>query len=430
MARNDRAGKVARTGAPGGGKDSGAGPPVTSPPATSPAGRGLDWLNLFVGNIQTGFGPFIAVYLTTQGWTETSIGLALSLGTISAMASQVPAGAMVDAIANKAAVVFFSILAFSLGALLFAIQPTPLPVYLAEIIHSFSSCTLGPAIAAISLAVAGPAMLGLRFGRNTRFASIGNGIGAALMGACGYYVSERAVFFLTAALTLPALVPLLPLARLGTGGRAAGRDAGSGGWRDGLRPLLTDRRLLIFAASLMLFTLGNAAILPLIGSALTERVGSTASLLIAACIVLPQLVVAAISPAIGRLAETRGRRLVLLLGFCTLPIRGLLFAAASDPAFAVPVQILDGIAGAAIGVLVPLVTSDIAGRSGHFNLALGFVGFAIGIGATLSTSLAGAIADRFGNSIALLGLAGVGLAATALVWGAMPETRTPQPGTP
>ena len=430
MAGNDRAGEAAETGREGGGKDSGAGPPATSPPVTSPAGRGLDWLNLFVGNIQTGFGPFIAVYLTTQGWTETSIGLALSLGTISAMASQVPAGAMVDAIANKAAVVFFSILAFSLGALLFAIQPTPLPVYLAEIIHSFSSCTLGPAIAAISLAVAGPAMLGLRFGRNTRFASIGNGIGAALMGACGYYVSERAVFFLTAALTLPALVPLLPLARLGTGGRAAGRDPGSEGWRDGLRPLLTDRRLLIFAACVMLFTLGNAAILPLIGSALTERVGSAASLLIAACIVLPQLVVAAISPAIGRLAEARGRRSVLLLGFCTLPIRGLFFAAATDPVLAVPVQILDGIAGAAIGVLVPLVTSDIAGRSGHFNLALGFVGFAIGIGATLSTSLAGAIADRFGNSIALLGLAGVGLAATALVWGAMPETRTPQPGTP
>ena len=212
MAGNDRAGEAAKTGK----GEAGARPPVTSPPVTSPAGRGLDWLNLFVGNIQTGFGPFIAVYLTTQGWTETSIGLALSLGTISAMASQVPAGAMVDAIANKAAVVFFSILAFSLGALLFAIQPTPLPVYLAEIIHSFSSCTLGPAIAAISLAVAGPAMLGLRFGRNTRFASIGNGIGAALMGACGYYVSERAVFFLTAALTLPALVPLLPLARLGT----------------------------------------------------------------------------------------------------------------------------------------------------------------------------------------------------------------------
>jgi MFS family permease len=425
MAGNDRAGEVADMERPRGGKGNGAGPPVTSPPVTTAAGRGLDWLNLFVGNIQTGFGPFIAVYLTTQGWTETAIGLALSLGTISAMASQVPAGAMVDAIANKAGVVFFSIVAFMVGALLFAVQPTPLPVYLAEVSHSFSSCTLGPAIAAISLSVAGPAMLGQRFGRNTRFASIGNGVGAALMGACGYYVSERAVFFLTAALTLPALLPLLPLARLSTAGRAAGRDPGSQVWRESLRPLLTDRRLLIFAASLMLFTLGNAAILPLLGSALTERVGSTASLLIAACIVLPQLVVALISPTIGRLAETRGRRSVLLLGFCTLPIRGLVFAGASNPALAVPVQVLDGIAGAAIGVMVPLVTSDIAGKSGHFNLALGFVGFAIGIGATLSTSLAGMIADRFGNSATLFALAAIGLIATALVWGAMPETRPP-----
>src|SRR5215831_16660667 len=100
------------------------------------AEQGLDWLNLFVGNIQTGFGPFIAVYLTTQGWTETSIGLALSLGTIAAMASQVPAGALVDAIRNKASVILFSILAFSVAALLFAVRPVPLAVYVAEVMHS------------------------------------------------------------------------------------------------------------------------------------------------------------------------------------------------------------------------------------------------------------------------------------------------------
>src|SRR4051794_35918908 len=75
--------------------------------------RGLDWFNFFVANIQTGFGPFVAVYLTTEGWTQTRIGLALSVGTISAMASQVPAGALVDAIRSKAAVAFFSILAFT-----------------------------------------------------------------------------------------------------------------------------------------------------------------------------------------------------------------------------------------------------------------------------------------------------------------------------
>jgi MFS family permease len=400
----------------------------TGRPAATSAGRSLDWLNLFVGNIQTGFGPFIVVYLTTRGWTETSIGLALSLGTAAAMASQIPAGALVDAIRSKAWVVLLSILAFSVSALLFAINPAPLAVYVAEILHSFSSCTLGPAIAAISLAVAGPAVLGLRFGRNARFAAIGNGVGALLMGACGYYVSERAVFFLTAALTLPALVPLLPLTRLDYSRRLA--DDGDPQARHG-NPVrvLTDRRLLIFAACVMLFTLGNAAMLPLIGNTLTKSVGSEASLIIAACIVLPQLIVALVSPGIGHLAEANGRRMMLLLGLATLPIRGAVFAIAASPVPIVLVQALDGIAGASVGVLVPLVTSDIAGRSGHYNLALGFVGFAIGIGATLSTTLAGWIGDRFGQPIAFVALAGFGLAACALVMTAMPETK-PQPPHP
>jgi MFS family permease len=393
--------------------------------AISSAEHGLDWLNLFVGNIQTGFGPFIAVYLTTRNWTTTSIGFALSLGTITAMASQVPAGAFIDRIANKAAVVLFSILAFGVSALLLAVQPVPLAVYVAELIHSFSSCTLTPAIAALSLMAVAPAMQGLRFGRNARFASIGNGIGAALMGACGYYVSERAVFFLTAALVLPALAALPALTRLArpNPGPAGSGEATPQRDRRALRWVVTDRALLIFGACTMLFNLGNAAMLPLAGSELTRTVGAAASLVIATCIVLPQLVMAAISPAIGRLAEKKGRRLVLLLGFCTLPIRGGLFAAANDPALIVLVQVFDGVAAACVGVLVPLVTSDLAGRSGHFNLALGAIGLAIGIGATLSTSLAGSIADRWGEPTAFVGLAAAGLAATILAWGAMPETK-------
>src|SRR5271154_2223794 len=99
------------------------------------AGRGLDWFNLFVANIQTGFGPFIAVYLSSQSWTQTSIGLALSIGTVSSMASQVPAGALVDLMPNKTRVAAFSVLAFTISALMFAIQPIPLLVYLAEILH-------------------------------------------------------------------------------------------------------------------------------------------------------------------------------------------------------------------------------------------------------------------------------------------------------
>src|SRR5437762_4042806 len=125
------------------------------------AGSGLDWFNFFVANIQTCFGPFIAVYLTTQAWTQTQIGLALSVGTLAAMASQVPAGALVDAIRSKAAVALFSILAFTARALLLALSPTPLFVYLGEVLHGFSSCTLGSAIVTLSFIIAGRHALGL-----------------------------------------------------------------------------------------------------------------------------------------------------------------------------------------------------------------------------------------------------------------------------
>jgi MFS family permease len=394
---------------------------------TALASRGLDGLNLFVANIQTGFGPFISVYLTTRGWTQTSIGTALSLGTIAAMVSQLPAGALVDAIRSKAAVALFSILAFSASALLFAIRPTALWVYAAEVLHGFSSCTLGPAVATMSLALVGPAMLGRRLGRNARFASIGNGVGAALMGACGYYVSEQAVFFLTAVMTLPALVSLLPLAGLGDPAPPPKRSQGGRSSRAPISSLLTNRALVIFALCGMLFALGNSAMLPLAANTLTKEAGDVASLLIAGAIIVPQVVAAAISPTIGELAEQRGRRFVLLLGFCTLPVRGVLFATLHNPATLVLIQGLDGIAAACLGILVPLVASDIAGRSGRYNISMSFIGLVIGVGATISTILAGWIADAVGAPIAYLGLALVGLAAVLLAFGAMPETR-PTPG--
>jgi len=173
-------------------------------PARSP--RALDLLNFFVADVQTGFGPFVAVYLTTHKWTQVQIGFALTLGTVVAMISQIPAGALVDAAHNKRAVASGALIAVIAAALLLAIQPAVLPVMIAQVLHAFASCMLTPAIAAISLHLVGHAALGERLGRNARFASIGNGIAAAVMGATGSYLSSRAVFLLTAALCVPALI--------------------------------------------------------------------------------------------------------------------------------------------------------------------------------------------------------------------------------
>src|ERR1700723_1044189 len=366
-------------------------PASPHPAGTVAAGRGLDWFNMFVANIQTGFGPFIAVYLISRSWTQTSIGLALSIGTVASMVSQVPAGALVDAMPNKTRVAAFSVVAFTACALMFAIYPIPLFVYLAEILHGISSCTLGPAIAAMSLVIAGRFGMSLRLGQNARYAAIGNGVGAALMGACGQYVSERAVFYLTAALTLPALVALLPLRR-------------------------------VAIACPRLFPFPNPPMLMLMSGIMTAKVGNP-SLLVAACIVLPQIIVALTSPAVGRLAQSRGRRIVLLIGFSMLPLRGLLFATSNNPTLVVAVQALDGIGAACFGIMVPLIVSDVAARSGHFNLSLGLVGFAIGIGSTLSTPAAGWLGGHFGARLAFFALPAVGIVAVLLVLFAMPETR-------
>ncbi|GAC1338476.1 MAG: MFS transporter [Acetobacteraceae bacterium] len=395
-------------------------------PPSSSSRRGLDWHNFFVANVQTGFGPFIAVYLASEAWTQGQIGAVLSLGTIAAMASQLPGGALVDALANKRLAAVAGCLAIAFSAAMLALWPSLLPVAAAEVLHGFASCMLAAAIAAMSLALVGREGLGERLGRNARFAAIGSGIAAGVMGAVGTWVSEAAVFYLTAALMLPAVLalrsirPALPAARRGI---AAGL-----GVRQAVR-LLVRWRILAFGLCVALFHLGNAAMLPLVAGEITKSVGSRASLIIAACIVLPQLIVAMASPAVGRAADRWGRRPVLLLSFLAVPVRGALLALVHEPVPLVFVQMLDGISAAGFGVMLPLISADLTRGTNRFNLCMGLFGLAAGLGATVSTTLAGSLADQFGPTTALLGLAASGLASVLTVYLAVAETRVLRTGT-
>jgi predicted MFS family arabinose efflux permease len=129
------------------------------------------------------------------------------------------------------------------------------------------------------------------------------------------------------------------------------------------------------------------------------------------------------SPTVGAKAQAWGRRPLLLIGFAALAIRGLLFATVRDPYLLVAVQLFDGITAAVFSVMVPLIVADVAFGSGHFNLAQGIVGTAVGIGASLSTVLAGYVSDKFGSNIAFTGLAGVAALGFFMIWLVMPETR-------
>ncbi len=387
--------------------------------------RGLDLLNFFIADVQTGFGPFIAIYLTTLHWTELQIGGVLALGSFAGMASQLPGGALVDAMASKRFAALLAILAITGSALLFIFAPTQFGVGLAEILHGFASCMLNPAVAAVSIGLVGHAALGERLGRNARFSSLGAGVAAGIMGACGTYLAPGSVFWLTAALCAPALWALSRVGRPAPVPRVGGRLPA---WRE-VAALAADKRLLAFMACIVMFQLADASMLPFVGNEMAGRAGRVANLVIAACLVGPQAVVAVIAAWVGRTAQ-RARRWVLLLGFGAEPVRAVLFAVTSAPVPVVLIQGLNGVSAAVIGVTLPLIAADIARERGHFNLTMGAIGLAVGLGATASNAMAGAVADAAGVKAAFLALAGAGAVATAMVWWLMPDSRQDVVGLP
>ena len=384
----------------------------------------------FVADVQTGFGPFVSVYLTAQRWTQVDIGLVLSVTSFVSLIGQMPGGAFVDAARSERFVAGVAVAAICASALTYAAMPI-FPVVLAgSILHALASCVLGPAMAAISLGLVGHAAIGERLGRNARFASVGNGLAAAAMGACGYLLSARAVFIVTVLLLVPALFALRAIAENEIDperahGAPPRRAAAEPPTFPATRPgtLMQNRPLLIFAGCLLLFHLANSAMLPLMGSVVTMRSARWATLIIAACIVVPQLVVAALSPWVGARAQIWGRRPLLLIGFAALPIRGLLFATVTYPSALVAVQLLDGVTAAVFAVMVPLVVADLTRGTGHFNLGQGILGTATGIGASLSATLAGYLTDRFGSSAAFASLAAIAVVGLTLAWRLMPETK-------
>ncbi|MBR0872033.1 MFS transporter [Bradyrhizobium tropiciagri] len=392
--------------------------------------RGLDWFIFFLADVQTGFGPFIAVYLTTQKWTQVEIGFVLSIGGIIGLLGQMPGGAIVDAARSERIVAGCAVATIGVCALAYALWPILPVVMVAATFHALASCVLGPAIAAISLGLVGPHAIGERLGRNARFASLGNGSAAALMGAVGYLLSNRSVFLVTFLLAIPTLLSLARIREreidIAQAHGEVKRDKPDKK-ATSVFSLVRQRSLLIFAGAMLLFQLANAAMLPLMAGVVTTRSSQWAPVLIAACIIVPQAIVALSSPSVGRKAQTWGRRPLLLIAFAALAIRGLLFATVRDPYLLVAVQVFDGITAAIFSVMVPLVVADVAYGSGHFNLAQGIVGTAVGIGASLSTVLAGYVSDKLGSGTAFIGLACVAAFGLLMIWLVMPETRRTAP---
>lgn len=391
--------------------------------------RGLDGLNFFLADVQTGVGPFLAIYLAGYKWNEERVGLALTVGGIAGILTQTPMGGLVDLLRSKRGLVAGAVGALAAGALLIALCPSFWPVMGAQVLIGGTSSVFIPAICAMSLGIVGHASFDARQGRNQTFNSAGNVTAAVSMGLLGYLVSNRSIFFFVVALALPTIL-VLSLIKPAEIDYELARGAGEGekgGKAESVWALFRDRPLVIFLVCAVMFHFANAAMLPLLGEQLAKGRGRSSMLFMSACVVTTQLVITLIAAAAGRKAGTLGRKPLLLVGFAVLPIRGVLYTLTSNTAVLVAIQILDGIGAGIFGVVSVLVIADLTRGTGRFNLTLGAITAAVGIGAALSQVIAGSIVHHVGSRAGFLFLATVAAAALAILYFFMPETRNTAP---
>ncbi|WLI09703.1 MFS transporter [Pseudomonas sp. FP597] len=387
----------------------------------------LDSLNFFLADVRDGLGPYLAIYLlAVHQWDPASIGVVMTLAGIAGLISQGPAGALIDRTRSKRAVIVVAALLVTAACLMLPFVSSFGWVALTQAASAVAASAFAPAISAISLGITGPRAFTRRTGRNETFNHAGNAVAAMLAGGLAYLFGPVVVFYLMAFMAVASVVAVSCVSAKAIDHEVArGFDPAHHSDHEqpsGIKVLLANRPLLLFAVCCALFHLANAAMLPLVSQKLSQINLHMATPLTSACIVAAQLVMVPVAWLVGAKADIWGRKPLLLVGFMILPLRGVLYTLSNDPYWLVAVQMLDGIGAGVFGALFPVIVKDLTQGTGRFNVSLGALSTVFGLGAALSNSLAGFVVQQAGYDAAFLTLAGVAAVALALLWLAMPET--------
>jgi MFS family permease len=397
------------------------------------ANRALDAANFFLADVRDALGPYLAVYLLTEReWDAASIGLVMSIATIAGILAQTPSGALVDATKAKRGVMVAAAVLVTAASLVVPWLSSFWPVAVSQATAHAAGVVFGPALAAVTLGIFGHGAFTKRIGRNESFNHAGNAFAAATAGALAYLWGPRVVFYLLASMAIASSVSLLAIPKqsidhdLARGlDDAKSHDAKTteDDRPSGFTVLLTCRPLLIFAGCAIMFHFANAAMLPLVGQKLALQDKNLGTSLMSACIVAAQIVMVPMAMLVGAKADAWGRKPLFLIAFSVLTIRGCLYPLSDNPYWLVGVQLLDGVGAGIYGAVFPVIVADLMRGTGRLNVAQGAIITAQGIGAALSTTLAGIVVVQAGYGAAFLTLAGVAIVGLALYFFVMPETQ-------
>ncbi|MDQ8698366.1 MFS transporter [Hyphomicrobium sp. LHD-15] len=403
---------------------------VTTSRQAASSGRPLDALNFFLADVRDGLGPYLAIYLlTVQKWDEASIGVVMTIAGIAGIATQTPAGALVDRTKAKRALVIVAAVLVTATCVALPFLSNQILIAGTQAIAGAAGAIFAPATSAITLGIVGPKAFAARVGRNESFNHAGNAFAATLAAVLAYWYGPVVVFWLMAFMAVASVVATwsIPEAAIdhdvARGLQKDGQNEHERAPPSGWRVLLECRPLLIFSACIVLFHFSNAAMLPLAGQKLALGNAALGTSLMSACIVAAQLIMVPVALIAGAKANTWGSKPLFLTAFAVLALRGMLYPLSDSPYWIVGVQLLDGVGAGIFGALFPIVVADLTRGTGHFNVSLGAIGTATGIGAALSTSFAGLIVVNAGYDAAFLALAFVAALGLAVYAVAMPETR-------
>jgi MFS family permease len=380
----------------------------------------LEGLNFFMADVQAGIGPFLGVFLQAQGWHPQAIGTVMTLGGIAGMLATSPAGALVDATHHKRGLIVAAGVLTTLASLVLWVSHSYWMVAASQVFTAVTGAALGPALAGVTLGIVRENGFDRQFGRNQVANHAGNVVGAGLSGWLGWRYGFGAVFALAGVFGVMSVIFTLLIRRDSIdheSARGLGASSSSSSEHEhasGFRVLLTCRPLLLLAAALAMFHLGNAAMLPLYGLAVVAAHKGDPSAFTAQTIVVAQLVMVAAAFFASRLIQRMGYWGVILITFLALPLRGLVAAMFIGEWGVWPVQALDGIGAGLQSVAVPALVVRLLQGTGRVNVGQGVVMTVQGVGAALSPALGGVLAQHFGYATAFLVLGAVSTGSLAL----------------
>ncbi len=390
--------------------------------------RALDALNFCNSGIQTGLGPFIAIfYASVRHWHPGQIGIALACQCLAGVAIQPVVGHWIDRSPQKRLITGTAALIVTLAAICVSLLPGYAMQIAVQLTIGVAVTAFPAAFSAFALGLVSREDMAARIARNESMAHLGNfvfGLSAAIVGT---FVSLAGIFYAAALFAFGMAVSVFFVAEEAVSFEAARAGAeGDGGSKEPSKvtDLFKDKRVLAFTAAVVLFYGANAATLPLVGQILTGgNKGRGAAWQISACVMMAEGVMVGVAAYTGRLADRWGRKPLFLIAFGALALRNVLTVVNHNKYYLISLQAFDGVAAAVYGVLLTLISADLARGTGRFNFLRSSVQSAMGLGGFLSNTVFGMVAQSMGFNASFWGLSAVAVCGGLFYQMKMPETR-------